>query len=123
MPETTTPSRRGRRKSARTSSAEQLRDYFTSLAPEWESWRERNRYYHDHVKDLVAGGIAPGSRVLDVGAGSGDVLAAVDPAEGIGVNVSEPLTLLAREKRPGLTFLTFDADAVELPDGFRPDYV
>jgi SAM-dependent methyltransferase len=108
---------------ARAKSSEQLREYFTSLAPEWEAWRERNRYYHEQVRELVTGAVAPGSRVLEVGAGTGDVLAGVRPSEGIGVNVSDALTELARRKYPGLTFRTFDADAVELPDGFRPDYV
>jgi SAM-dependent methyltransferase len=104
---TTTPARV--RKSAGSKSSEQLRDYFTSLAPQWEKWRHRNRFYHE--------------RVREVGAGTGDVLAAVEPSEGIGVNVAEALTELAREKYPELTFRTFDADAVELPDGFRPDYI
>jgi SAM-dependent methyltransferase len=100
-----------------------LREYYTSLAPEFDTWRQRNRYYHERVSQLVTGAVAPGSRVLDVGAGTGDVLAAVRPSEGIGVNVSDALTELAAEKYPGLTFRTFDADAVELPDGFRPDYI
>jgi SAM-dependent methyltransferase len=121
MPETTI--RWGRRKSARTTSSEQLRDYFTSLAPQWETWRSRNRFYHDQVRELVAGAVAPGNRVLDVGAGTGEVLAAVRPSEGIGVNVSEALSQLARERHAELVFSTFDADAVELPDGFRPDYI
>jgi SAM-dependent methyltransferase len=105
------------------STAEQLRSYFNSIAPEWERWRSKNRFYHEQVKELVVGAIAPESRVLDIGSGVGDVLAATQPTEGVGVNVAERLTELAREKHPGLTFETFDADAVMLPDGFRPDYV
>jgi SAM-dependent methyltransferase len=106
-----------------TTPAEQLRSYFNSIAPEWERWRSRNRFYHEQVEELVVGAIAPGRRVLDIGSGVGDVLAAAEPSEGVGINVAERLTQLAREKHPGLTFETFDADAVKLPDGFDPDYV
>jgi SAM-dependent methyltransferase len=102
---------------------EQLRNYFNSIAPDWEAWRAKNRFYHEHVQELVVGAITPGRRVLDIGSGAGDVLAASRPSEGLGLNVSERLTELARAKYPRLSFKTFDADAVALPDGFRPDYV
>jgi SAM-dependent methyltransferase len=101
----------------------QLRAYYDSLASDWENWRAKNWFYHQHVKELVVGAIAPGNRVLDIGSGAGDVLAATRPSEGLGLNVSERLTDLAREKHPRLKFETFDPDAIGLPDGFRPDYV
>lgn len=107
----------------RASSAPSLRDYFNSIASEWDAWRSRNRFYHEHVKELIAGAVVPDRSVLDIGAGTGDVLAATRPNRGVGVNVAERLTQLAREKYPELSFETFDADAIALPDGFRPDYV
>ena len=94
-----------------------------SIAPEWDTWRARNRFYHEQVTELVAGAVVPDRRVLDIGCGLGDVLATVQPDRGLGLNVAERLTRLAREKYPDLTFATFDADAVALPDDFRPDYV
>jgi 2-polyprenyl-3-methyl-5-hydroxy-6-metoxy-1,4-benzoquinol methylase len=102
---------------------DQLRSYYDSIAASWETWRAKNWFYHQHVNELVAGAVAPGHKVLDIGAGAGDVLAASRPSEGLGLNVSERLTELARRKHPQLTFETFDTDAVVLPDGFRPDYV
>jgi SAM-dependent methyltransferase len=101
----------------------QLREYYDLIAPTWEKWRSKNRYYHDQVQDLVLGAMAPGRDVLDVGSGAGDLLAAARPGVGLGLNVSERLTALAREKHPRLRFETFEADAVVLPDGFQPDYV
>ena len=65
----------------------------------------------------------PGRRVLDIGAGTGDVLGAAAPRSGVGLNVSERLTELARAKFPALRFETIEADDLTLPDGFRPDYV
>ena len=65
----------------------------------------------------------PGRRVLDIGCGTGDVLEATRPCEGVGLNVGDRLTQLAREKYPHLLFETFNGDEVALPDGFHPDYV
>jgi SAM-dependent methyltransferase len=107
----------------RAASAESLRDYFNSIAPEWDAWRSRNRFYHERVKELVIGAVAPGQRVLEIGCGTGDVLAATEPCAGVGLNVADGLTQLAREKYPGLRFETFNGDEVVLPEEFRPDYV
>jgi SAM-dependent methyltransferase len=107
----------------RASSAKNLRDYYESLAPQWDHWRSRNRFYHGEVKELVAGAVVPDRYVLDIGCGTGDVLARIGPSVGLGLNVADRLTQLAREKYPHLLFETFSADAVLLPDGFRPDYV
>jgi SAM-dependent methyltransferase len=105
------------------STPSQLSEYYDSIAPDWEAWRAKNRFYHERVKELVVGAVAPGCRVVDIGSGAGDVLAASRPSEGLGLNVSERLTELAREKHPDLNFETFDADEVVLPDGFEPDYI
>ena len=42
------------------------RDYFERLAPEWDRWREKNRYYHDKVGDLIRGMVPPGARVVQI---------------------------------------------------------
>jgi SAM-dependent methyltransferase len=114
-------SRAGTRRPA--ASAERLREYFNSIAPEWDAWRTRNRFYHERVKELVTGAVVPGRRVLDIGAGTGDVLAATLPSAAVGLNVADRLTQLARQKYPGLEFETFDGTEVALPEGFHPDYV
>ena len=109
----------------RANSARALRDYYNSIAPQWDHWRARNRFYHEQVTELVTGAVVPERPVLDIGCGTGDVLAEVRPSAGVGLNVAEKLTQLAREKYPDpdLQFETFDADTVTLPAGFRPDYV
>jgi SAM-dependent methyltransferase len=113
----------GARTGRRAASAESLRDYFNSIAPEWDVWRSRNRFYHERVEELVTGAVVPGRRVLEIGSGTGDVLAATHPSVGLGLNVADRLTQLARDKYPGLRFETFAGDEVSLPDGFQPDYV
>jgi SAM-dependent methyltransferase len=104
-------------------SAAALREYFDAVAPEWDQWRTRNRFFHERVRELVTGSVAPGRSVLDIGSGTGDALAAVAPSEGIGLNLGDRLTALAERKYPDLHFSTFQTDAVEVPDGFAPDYV
>ncbi|HEX3617148.1 MAG TPA: glycosyltransferase [Solirubrobacteraceae bacterium] len=93
------------------------------MAPVWDGWTARNRFYHERLQELVIGAVVPGCEVLDIGAGTGDVLAATRPSEGVGLNISDRLTELARAKYPELRFETFEPDHIDERSGFRPDYV
>src|SRR5262245_45341496 len=68
--------------------------------------------YHRRLERVYRFLAAPGQRVLEVGCGSGDLLAAVHPAAGVGVDFSRVALAKARERHPGLTFV--DADAHDL---------
>jgi len=98
-------------------------EYFDRVAPDWDAWHRRNAYYHARAHALIRGMVPPGARVLEIGCGTGDLLAALRPSRGVGLNVSERLTGLARAKYPALEFHTADVDAAPVPDGFRPEYV
>jgi hypothetical protein len=104
-------------------SREEIRRYFDALAPVWDHWHGKNSYYHSRVQALVRGMIPPGKNVVEYGAGTGDLLASLKPARGIGLNVSEALTERARNKNPRLEFRTVAVDSWELPEGFKPDCV
>src|SRR5207249_11340026 len=55
--------------------------------------------------------IPAGQRILDVGCGSGHLLAALEPSAGVGIDLSAPAIAAAREKhgQTGLVFLQGDA--------------
>jgi len=56
-------------------------------------------------------------RVLEVGSGSGDLLAALRPSAGIGVDFSPQMVALARERHPDLQFLLADAHQLDRLEG------
>ena len=83
-----------------------------SSHPEYVQWRypdERPRGCADYVSSSVfalAGALAPGTRVLDVGCGNG-ALAGVFLSRGchvVGVDLSEPGIQIARAAHPGARF-------------------
>ena len=57
--------------------------------------------------------MVPGSRVLDVGCGAGDMLAAVEPSYGVGIDINAAAIEQAKANHPGLTFHQMAAE--ELP--------
>ena len=74
--------------------------------------RGGGRAYHRRLEHVYRFLVAPGQRVLEVGSAAGDLLAAVQPATGVGVDFSEVALARGRERHPGLTLI--DADAHDL---------
>ncbi len=71
--------------------------------------RESERYYHHLLKRHYAFLVPPAQRVLEVGCGLGDLLAAVRPAHGAGVDFSPAVVALARKRYPQFEFAVADA--------------
>lgn len=90
-------------------------------APEADRWRQRNRYYYEEIERIVRFHVPPGSSVLEIGCGTGDLLAALAPSRGIGIDISPKAVEIARAKHPGLSFLAGDAEDLPISESF--DYV
>ncbi|HEX7663810.1 MAG TPA: glycosyltransferase [Polyangiaceae bacterium] len=78
--------------------------HFESLAHEYPALKRRNAYYNDTLVEFCRSLVPPGRKVLDVGCGRGDVLAAVRPREGLGIDLSESMVELAARDYPSLQF-------------------
>ncbi len=84
----------------------ELVDFFDRFAMQNDRWRHRNSTYHRLVESVYRFSIPPGARVLEIGCGTGDLLAALRPRRGVGVDVSPEMVALARRKHPELEFET-----------------
>jgi SAM-dependent methyltransferase/GT2 family glycosyltransferase len=93
-----------------------IRDYYDELGADRERWIARSRYYYDRVHALLRSMIPPGKTVLDIGCGSGDALATVAPATGVGIDLSQSMVDLAHSKYPQLRFECQSAEALCLED-------
>ena len=62
--------------------------------------------------------VPTGGRVLDLGCAQGDLLAALKPGYGVGIDFSAEMIERARQKHPKLTFLNADAHELELEGTF-----
>jgi len=95
-----------------------VREHFNRLAPELAHWKRRNWLYHANLERQVRRLVPPGRRVLEIGCATGDLLAAVEPSRGVGIDLSPNMIDLAKEKHPDLEFHVGDAEALELDDEF-----
>ena len=67
------------------------------------------RAYHRRLAEIYQFLVVPGLQVLEVGCGQGDLLAALEPAVGVGVDFSAGMLERARARHPRLQFLQADA--------------
>ena len=88
--------------------------FFDHYAATVQTWRKRNAGYHRALSSLVQFHVPPGSHVLEVGSGTGDLLAATRPARGVGVDISSEMVRLARQEHPNLEFHQIAAEHLDL---------
>jgi glycosyltransferase involved in cell wall biosynthesis len=90
--------------------------HFDALAAERDRWKAGGAYYHRSIEALCRRFAPPGARVLELGCGTGDLLAALapDPAGSLGLDLSPGMVERARAKYPALRFEAGDAEALAL---------
>ncbi|HEY8646466.1 MAG TPA: bifunctional class I SAM-dependent methyltransferase/glycosyltransferase family 2 protein [Gaiellaceae bacterium] len=96
-------------------------DAFDELATDDARWSRRTRGYHDLITAVNQSIVQPNASVLEIGSGGGDLLAALAPARGVGVDVSSNMVELARTNHPHLRFEVGAGEDVEIGETF--DYV
>jgi SAM-dependent methyltransferase len=97
-------------------------NHWNKVAQLAESRGKWSGTYHRRLAEIYSFLIVPGQRVLEVGCGRGDLLAALRPGEGVGVDFSSEMISRARQRHPELEFI--EADGHELAvDGGRFDAI
>jgi ubiquinone/menaquinone biosynthesis C-methylase UbiE len=66
-------------------------------------------YYHRRLEEVYCHLIPPGHSVLEIGCGNGNLLKAVNPSFGVGIDFSPNMLLEAKKAHPDLHFVLTDA--------------
>ncbi len=91
--------------------------HWDGVATARTSPRGAARAYHARLEHVYRFLVRPGLRVLELGCADGDLLAAVQPAVGVGVDFSASTLERARRKHPHLQFVQADAHDLTGIDG------
>lgn len=87
-----------------------VRDHFEKFAAGRRHWKEKGSHYHRQQERTFRFLASPGKRVLELGCGTGELLAALEPSEGVGVDLSPAMVAQARAAFPHLAFAVGDAE-------------
>lgn len=98
-----------------------IKDYFNSIAPQRKQWKKKRKYYNRSLERYFSFIIPTGSRVLEIGCGTGELLNAVKPSYGVGIDFSEEMIKIAEESFPQYKFIVDDIEELQLEEKF--DYI
>ncbi|MDR1584279.1 MAG: glycosyltransferase, partial [Prevotellaceae bacterium] len=99
----------------------EMLDFYRGTAEKREWWNKRNSFYHTMLERYFSFIIPKGKRVIEIGCGSGNLLNAVRPAYGLGIDFAPEVVEIARAKYPHLRFEVDDIENLQIDETF--DYV
>ncbi len=79
------------------------------VARKRDAWHGWGKFYHRRIDDIHHFLISPGQRVLEIGCGTGDLLASLRPVRGVGVDFSPEMIQRARARHAEFEFVEADA--------------
>jgi SAM-dependent methyltransferase len=83
----------------------------------YDDYRGWGGYYHRRLAEVYSFLIPPGRRVLEIGCGTGNLLAALKPAQGVGIDFSTEMIGRAQQRHPELQFIHADAHDFAVESG------
>lgn len=102
-------------------SQESLRNFFDTLASTRDYWVEKNAYYYKELTGIHKSLVPKHANILEIGCGTGNLLASLAPSYGVGIDFSHEMVKRAQGKFPLLTFKVMDAHTLEFTEPF--DYI
>jgi SAM-dependent methyltransferase len=93
--------------------------HWDEVARKFETWKGWGGYYHRRLTEIYQSLVSPGQSVLELGCGRGDLLAALKPATGVGVDFSAEMIRAGRRRHPNLRFVHADAHELNLSEKFN----
>jgi ubiquinone/menaquinone biosynthesis C-methylase UbiE len=103
---------------ARLAFQQSRRAQWDAVAKKRDTWTGWGGYYSQRLVEIYRFLIVPGQRVLELGCGQGDLLAAVLPEVGVGIDFSAEMLSRARLRHPELRFIQADVQDLCLKEKF-----
>ena len=94
-------------------------EHWDEVARRHDHWQGMGRWYHHRLEQVFKFIVPPNQHILEIGCGKGDLLAALQPSYGMGVDFSKEMIERARVKYPDLHFIHADThDLSEIQETF-----
>lgn len=91
--------------------------HWDAVARRMDGWAGWSGAYHRRLTRVYRSLVPPDSRVLELGCGRGDLLSALQPATGVGVDFSPEMIARARVRHPAASHRVLDAHDLQALDG------
>ena len=93
---------------------QEILKHFDNLSGSRNEWINKNSYFYRDDCAYMKFLVGKGQRILDLGCGTGQLLDALKPSYGLGVDLSSNMVDIAQKKYPNLEFIQGDIENPEL---------
>ncbi len=90
-----------------------------AIASKREKWISKNKYYYKNLIRFLKYNIPEGSRVLEIGCGTGHLLSHLKPSRGVGIDISHEMIRIAQSQYGEYEFINADAENLNLNEKFE----
>ena len=97
--------------------------HFDKVSKNYDFYKEKNSFYYDNLKKLLSRLIPKGSNVLEIGCGTGDLLASLKPKVGYGMDISHEMISISKSKFLMSKNLTFSTEFPSIINHQPFDYI
>lgn len=75
-----------------------VKEHFEQIASSYDKFKRKNWYYFQNINQIPLEKIKTGKKILDIGCGTGTLLLKLKPSYGVGIDISEMMIKIARQK-------------------------
>ena len=90
------------------------KDHWDFIAKKRDHWRGMGRWYHRRLNEIYQYLVNPNQSILEIGCGTGSLLAHLQPSRGVGIDFSADMIARAKQRHPELEY--YQADVHDLPN-------
>lgn len=80
--------------------------HFDKIAQTYDTYKTRNKFYYSNLKLLLSTLIPTNSNIFEIGCGTGDLIAHLNPTYGFGFDISSKMIAKAKMKHKSIYFST-----------------
>ncbi len=91
--------------------------HWDTVAQKRDHWSGLGRWYHQRLTEIYRYLVNPGQRILEIGCGTGNLLAQLKPAYGVGVDFSPEMVARAKQQHPEFEYHQIDAHDLSALEG------
>ena len=91
--------------------------HWDSVAKKRDHWRGMGRWYHRRLIEIYRYLVNPNQRILEIGCGTGTLIARLQPSHGVGIDFSAEMIARAKEHHPEIEYHQVDAHDLSSMDG------
>ena len=84
-------------------------EHWNRIACKRDRWQGMGKWYHRRLEKIYKSLITPRLRVIEIGCGKGNLLAAVQPSYSVGGDFSPEMIERGRKQHPGINFVLAEA--------------